>query len=189
MGSNPIARSSFSPENKGFEPLTRSGMCPVVAEHAENCTFDPCQFRAASANLFLARFLKFNSPLPSGGRHLPSAIMLHLGGRWRSIAFVGSDKGDRVVLRRLFHPKKSATVAGSAPIFTLIRQLNGDGPVRCRVSDCCTLIRHGVRTRAGELLPHAAHRWPLAAHATRNETALFADFGVRELNSNTGEAP
>ena len=77
-------------------------MCPVVAEHAENCTFDPCHFSAASSNLFLSRFLKFNSPPPSGGRHLPSAIMLHRWGRWRSIAFVDSNKG---VLMRVLAEK------------------------------------------------------------------------------------
>ena len=41
--------------------------------------------------------------------------------------------------------------------------------------------KDGARARASELLPRAAHHWPLTSHAGRAEAALIALWGAREL--------
>jgi crossover junction endodeoxyribonuclease RuvC len=41
--------------------------------------------------------------------------------------------------------------------------------------------KDGARARASQLMPSAAHHWPLVKHDGRAEAALIAYFGVRQL--------
>jgi hypothetical protein len=42
---------------------------------------------------------------------------------------------------------------------------------------------NGARARATQLLPAAAHRWPLVKHDGRAEAALIAYYGRRQFNA------
>lgn len=42
--------------------------------------------------------------------------------------------------------------------------------------------KDGARSRASQLLPEAAHQWPLVKHDGRAESALIALYGVRSFN-------
>lgn len=48
--------------------------------------------------------------------------------------------------------------------------------------------KDGARARASQLLPAAAHHWPLAKHDGRAEAALIAYYGLRQLDNIAAKA-
>ena len=54
-------------------------------------------------------------------------------------------------------------------------------PVRWKRRMGVTKSKDGCRARASQLLPAAAHQWPLRRHDSRAEAALIALFGAQQL--------
>jgi crossover junction endodeoxyribonuclease RuvC len=54
-------------------------------------------------------------------------------------------------------------------------------PVRWKRQMGVTKSKDGCRARASQLLPAAAHQWPLRKHDGRAEAALIALYGARQL--------
>jgi hypothetical protein len=54
-------------------------------------------------------------------------------------------------------------------------------PVRWKRALGVSKDKDGCRARASQLLPKAAHQWPLRKHDGRAEAALIALYGAREL--------
>jgi crossover junction endodeoxyribonuclease RuvC len=56
-----------------------------------------------------------------------------------------------------------------------------DPPAPWKRALCVPAAKDGSRARASQLLPAAAHHWPLVKHDGRAEAALIAYYGLRQL--------
>jgi crossover junction endodeoxyribonuclease RuvC len=61
-------------------------------------------------------------------------------------------------------------------------------PVRWKRAMGVTKSKDGCRARASQLLPDAAHQWPLRRHDGRAEAALIALYGARQLQGTAAPA-
>jgi crossover junction endodeoxyribonuclease RuvC len=104
-----------------------------------------------------------------------------LARRWITHAFVeqvgampGQGVSSTFAFGKTFGAILGVLAARSIPL-TLV------APLRWKRAIGVTKSKDGCRARASQLLPTAAHQWPLRRHDGRAEAALIALYGARQL--------